>query len=287
MNIIKKIFIAILNIILINVIVAFVISTNLKSFITEGVLKETLKNQVINTTNNSIEETPNINIANNEIITDNEVVNEILESKEFQDLLNKYMDTTINNLIDEENVTELEIEKDVLNFLEENKNSLEEKIGREKTEELLDTAKEKLTEKDISNYYNQTIANSSKNIPEEIKTVLKLYNLFISIKFRTILLLTALIDILLLALCFKSISKTFKSIGFSTLFSGIGTFIMVLIVKNVLKLLTNITNYNASLFFKSSIILTIIGIVLIVLGTIINKKTIKKEESNEVSKISE
>jgi len=121
MNLIKKIFIGILDIILINIIVAFTISLNLKSFITEGILKETLKNQVINTNNNSIVETPNINITNNGITTDSEVVNEILESKEFQDLLNKYMDTTINNLIDEENVTELEIEKDVLNFLEENK----------------------------------------------------------------------------------------------------------------------------------------------------------------------
>lgn len=287
MNLIKKIFIAILDIILINIIVAFTISLNLKSFITEGIIKETLKNQVINTNNNSIVETPNINITNNGITTDSEVVNEILESKEFQDLLNKYMDTTINNLIDEENVTELEIEKDVLNFLEENKSYFEEKIGREKTEELLDTAEEKLDEKDLSNYYNQTIANSSKNIPQEMKTILKLYTLFISKEFRIILLLIAIVDILLLAFCLKSISKILKSIGVSISLSGIGTFIMIFTVKGILKALTNITSYNDSQFLKSSIILTITGIVLIILAIIINKKTIKKDETNEVSKISE
>jgi len=287
MNLIKKIFIGILDIILINIIVAFTISLNLKSFITEGILKETLKNQVINTNNNSIVETPNINITNNGITTDSEVVNEILESKEFQDLLNKYMDTTINNLIDEENVTELEIEKDVLNFLEENKSYFEEKIGIEKTEELLDTAEEKLDEKDLSNYYNQTIANSSKNIPQEMKTILKLYTLFISKEFRIILLLIAIVDILLLAFCLKSISKILKSIGVSISLSGIGTFIMIFTVKGILKALTNITSYNDSQFLKSSIILTITGIVLIILAIIINKKTIKKDETNEVSKISE
>jgi len=120
-----------------------------------------------------------------------------------------------------------------------------------------------------------------------MKTILKLYTLFISKEFRIILLLIAIVDILLLAFCLKSISKILKSIGVSISLSGIGTFIMIFTVKGILKALTNITSYNDSQFLKSSIILTITGIVLIILAIIINKKTIKKDETNEVSKISE
>ncbi len=69
MKFIKNMLIGFLNILLINLIFVFVISLNLKSIITDGIIKETIKQQI--TTNEYQEEA-------NKIVTDNEQINKIL-----------------------------------------------------------------------------------------------------------------------------------------------------------------------------------------------------------------
>ena len=70
MKFIKNMLIGFLNILLINLKFVFVISLNLKSIITDGIIKETIKQQI--TTNEYQEEA-------NKIVTDNEQINKILE----------------------------------------------------------------------------------------------------------------------------------------------------------------------------------------------------------------
>ena len=191
MKFIKNMLIGFLNILLINLIFVFVISLNLKSIITDGIIKETIKQQI--TTNEYQEEA-------NKIVTDNEQINKILESKEVQDLIDKYLDVTINGVLDEKDISNIEIEKDMLDFLKENKEVLEKEVGIEITDEMISKTEEQLESRDLSKVFEQTINNTKNNLPEEAKVVLKGYNFLISLKFRIIILIAMIIDLLLIAL---------------------------------------------------------------------------------------
>lgn len=279
MKFLKKTLIGILNILLINLIIVMVISLNLKSIITDGIIKETIKQQV--TANTYQEELP-------KVTTDDERVNKILESEGVQELVNKYLDITINGIIDEDNIDEIELEKDMLNFLRENKEVLENEMGIEITDEMIAKTEEQMESKELSRVFKQTISNTSNTIPEEVKVVLKGYNFLISLKFRIIALVLILIDILLIAIIQKSFYQWLKSLGVSLIISGVSILIMSLTVSTIVTSLSELTNFNVNPLTTSSIALIVPGIILLIIKKIIDKQiTNKKEDVNEVSEVSE
>ncbi|MCI8460878.1 MAG: hypothetical protein HFE81_05725 [Bacilli bacterium] len=284
MKFIKNMLIGFLNILLINLIFVFVISLNLKSIITDGIIKETIKQQI--TTNEYQEEA-------NKIVTDNEQINKILESKEVQDLIDKYLDVTINGVLDEKDISNIEIEKDMLDFLKENKEVLEKEVGIEITDEMISKTEEQLESRDLSKVFEQTINNTKNNLPEEAKVVLKGYNFLISLKFRIIILIAMIIDLLLIALIQKSFYSWLKSLGVSAIISGSSLLIMSLSVNVIVTKISSLTDFNVNSLITSGIVLIVSGIVITVIKKIIDKQitknnqVIEKEDVNEISTVSE
>lgn len=279
MKFLKNTVIGILNFLLINLLMVLIISLNLKSIITDGIIKETIKQQI--TASTYQEALPKIK-------TDDERINQILESKEVQELLDKYLDATINGVIDEESINDIELEKDMLDYLRENKETLEKVIGVEITDEMIDKTEEQMESKELSKIFKQTISNTNKNLPEEAKVVLKGYNFLISTKFKIIVIILILVDLLLVALIQKSVYRWLKSLGISAIVSGIGILIMSIVVNLIVTKLTFLTSFNVSPLIISSIVLIVLGIFSIIVKIIIDKQiTKKKEDEYEVPQVSE
>lgn len=282
MKVVKKILIGLLIFILIDLIAALAISFNIKSIIIDGVIKETIKQQV--TANEYNENSYTISEEQIKEITDDERIQEILNSQEVQDLLEKYLDTTINGLIDESTLDEVELEKDMLEFLKENKQVLKDKVGVEITDEMIDQVAEQSEGKDLTRAYKDSIRNSSRTMTTTEKTVLKGYNYIISNSFRILIIVLMIIDLLLIAILQKSFYKWIKSMSHSMIISGIGIIIMSVISSTIVKNMTSVDTFNTSSLTYTGIGITIVGIIILIIYTIIIKIIEKKKaNSNEIS----
>lgn len=286
MKIVKKILIGILVLLLMDMIIALAISFNLKQIIIDGVIKEVITERITSNTYHA----PNNVITDEQIdqVVDDQRVREILKTPEMQDLMNKYLDQTIDGLIDEENIDEVELEKDIANFLKNNRDVIEAKVGKEVTDEMIDNAVKNLETKDMSNAYKQALQNASRNMTKEEKQVLKGYNYIISWKFRIIMFIGILIDLILIALLQKSLYKWIKTFGKTLIVSGVGIIIMSIISSLIVKGLANIKSFNTTNLTITGVIILVVGIIIIVTYKIILKiKNKKKDDLDEISEFSE
>ena len=281
MKYIKKIIHTILVAILINLIGILAISCNLKVILVDGVIKETIKEQILK--NEYKEE--NLIISEEEInkITDDERVREILNSKEVQDLMNKYLDITMNSLIEEENIEEITLETDILEYLKNNRETLSELLGQEVTVEAIEKTEEQLESKEMTRVFKQTIENANRNMTTRERTVLKGYKVLTSTGFKLIILFAIFIDIILIAVIQKSIYRWIKTLSKSMIVSGILVFIMSLVVKWIVQLNASIKQFQTTSLSVTGIIIATIGILLRIVYKLFTKEIEKKEEKYEIS----
>ena len=231
---IKKVILVLLFLLLVSLLFLFSISINLKNVLVNGVIKETIKTQIIkkdyqegNNTKEIITE-ENINA-----ITTDERIKEILNSKEVEELIDKYLDITINSMVDEENLDEVNIEKDILDYLKDNKETISEIVGEEVTDEMIEEAIKENDSKELTHYYKETIKNTRNNLTTTEKAVLKGYKLLISKTFHILLLIGILIDLVLTAILQKSFYKWIKTLAKSFITSSlmiIGSSIIVKLI---------------------------------------------------------
>lgn len=284
MKTIKKILIAILVLLLVNIIFLLAISFNLKKVLIDGIIKETIVEKII--PNSYKAENSAIPTEQIQEITDDPRVQEMLNSPEVQQMMEKYLDTTVNGLIDDENIDEVALEEDMLNFIKDNKEVLEEKVGREITDEMINDAYEKLEGKDMSKAYIQSLKNASNNMTETEKKVLKGYKFIVSGKFRVILFIAMLLDLLLIALVQWSLYKWIKTFGKTLIASGICIIISSITSKMIVTKVSNFSNFNTSSLTITGIIITGTGIIIFVAYKVF-LKLLKKDDKNEISKVSE
>ena len=274
MRILKNIVLFLLNVALINLVIALVININLKTLITNDVLKEVIKEKTTEEIVNSEIELPEEN---------QEMINEVLDTEEAEEMINNYFDITISSMIDNKNLENVDIEKELLTFIESNRSLLEAKFGKEKVDELVALVKEKQESKEFTHIYKETITNSSKALPEEAKILLQVYNYLTSIEFRNLLFILIAVDLLLIILVNREVKKIISNLGISTITSGIGLVLMGIIFKMILTTIAGLTNVSSSPFINVGIILLVVGIITIIINKIIFAK---KGEDHEVSKLS-
>lgn len=278
MKILKKIILGFLNLLLLNLIILLIISINLKSFISDGIIKETIKEQIVVI---PYQESPT------DSNVESEQINKILESKEVQDLINKYIDITISGITDEKNLSKINLEKDMLKYLKNNKELLEKELGIEITDEIVEATEESLKSKELSESFKQTITNASKNISPEERFLLNAYSFLTSLDFKILVLVLITLDLILIGIIQKSYYKWLKSLGISLILSGLGTLFMSMAVKAIVVNLSSLKEFNIKALTYSSIILMIVGIILSITQIFIDKKyTIQGESTDEVSEIS-
>ncbi len=265
MKIIKKILIVILTIININIAVSLIVSFNFQKVIVDSVVKETFKSAI---SSNSYKE-PNIQInesatsSKDLVTTSDERINKILESDAIQELIQDYMDKTLKSLDNPEELENIDFEQDVINYLKENKDVIETSSGVEITDEMLNETKENLEARDFNKLVKQKIRNTSNNMTQQEKKVLKIYSFIISKKFKAFLGLLFLINSVIITILINPKHKVINNIGLSLLIGGLETIIMSYVLKLIIINYTNLTNFNIGSLINCSLIITIIGLIVI------------------------
>lgn len=265
MKVIKKILIVILTIININIVVSLIVSFNFQKVIVDGVVKETFKSAI---SSNNYKE-PNIQInesatsSKDLVTTSDERINKILESDAIQELIQDYMDKTLKSLDNPEELENIDFEQDVINYLKENKDVIETSSGVEITDEMLNETKENLEARDFNKLVKQKIRNTSNNMTQQEKKVLKIYSFIISKKFKVFLGLLFLINSVIITILINPKHKVITNIGLSLLIGGLETIIMSYVLKLIIINYTNLTNFNIGSLINCSLIITIIGLIVI------------------------
>lgn len=265
MKVIKKILIVILTIININIVVSLIVSFNFQKVIVDGVVKETFKSAI---SSNNYKE-PNIQInesatsSKDLVTTSDERINKILESDAIQELIQDYMDKTLKSLDNPEELENMDFEQDVINYLKENKDVIETSSGVEITDEMLNETKENLEARDFNKLVKQKIRNTSNNMTQQEKKVLKIYSFIISKKFKVFLGLLFLINSVIITILINPKHKVINNIGLSLLIGGLETIIMSYVLKLIIINYTNLTNFNIGSLINCSLIITIIGLIVI------------------------
>lgn len=283
MKIIKKILIGLLNIILIDLIVLLIINLSLKSFIIKDIVIESVKsdNQLININNNG--NVPENNTEEEPIITNNKVIQEILEDEEMQEYLSDFIDDLVENMSEEEmeNISTEEIQKKVTEYLKKHKEELSEKTGVEITDEMIDKSNEMLSDVDVQKSIDQQISNYKDNLTKEEKMALRVFNFINSVKLRLIIIISILLDILIIALLQKSIYKWIKNLSYAMFISGLSIVILITSIKYFVSRITNVV-INTESILTLGIITLVFGIIILIVYKIMTKHYIK-ENKYEVS----
>ncbi len=274
-----KILKSFLFVLLINLIVLLSISFNIKRLLLEGIVVETIKDTIVKQNY----KTENLIIPEEEInaITDDERVREILKSKEIQDLLNKYLDITIDTIIDEESIEEIELEKDILEYLSDNKETLSKAVGQDITEEMIDSTKKQFEGKDMSRAFKQTLNNTKNSVSKEEKIVLKGYKVLRSQSFRLGMIFCIIVTLILIAMIQKSFHKWVLTLGEAITISGILLIAFNFILKQILFSATKSFVLHANSFLYSSLQIMISGIIITAIYMIIARIITKRKEKQQ------
>lgn len=288
MKIIKKIIRLILTFNLTILISLLILSLTIKDALINEILYEGFKSTITskNYSDGNVQTLDDI-ITEDGVITDNEFVNEILESPEIKDLVNRYLDKMINILADDnisvDELNEFDLEQDMINYIKENKEVLSEKTGIEITDEMIEKASKKIDERDTKKVVKQTIENTRRNLTPKEKNLIKLYLFLISLKLKIYVIIGIIINLVLIAILKSSLYKWLKNLSESMVLSGIGTIIIKLSLEHFLY---NIIRTNKTIKLTNinilSITVLISGIVIYIIYKIIDNR-IGKEKNNEVS----
>ena len=277
MKIIKKIILFVLTLILLDLSLALMINCTFKDIIVKDILIESLKSNNENITSN---------IQNEELVkSNNEILYEILQDKKVQDIANEYLEEIIDILSTEEDI-ELDtqdIQKEVIEYLKNNKEELSKKVGINITDEMINQAEKQMNDIDTKKSLEQQISNAKNNMPKEGKKLLKVYKFVVSEKLRIILIVSMIIDIILIILLKHSYYKWLKSTSIAIISSGLVALMSSLLIKLVIGHFTTVS-IKVSTLQIAGLTTLVIGILLFIIYFIINN--VNKEKTNEISKVS-
>ena len=275
----KKIIKVFLSFIIVLLMLFLTISFNLNKVIVDGVIKEIIITKI------SAKKVNNPNISEEVINTlplpdylkDSEDINKLLEDERVQEIINKYIDITLDNLTSEE-IKNIDIESDIINYINENKELIKEITGKEVTPEMIEDTKKVIEESNLNEAIEDTIESTKESISTEEKIVLKGYKEIISTKTRIIVIGLIALCLLLIAIIDKSFYKWIKTGSICTIISGILVLLMGFILKLIVTSILPLPSFNVSYLYKSGLIQLIIGIVILIIYIVLNKVLVKKGE---------
>lgn len=275
----KKIIKVFLSFIIVLLMLFLTISFNLNKIIVDGVIKEIIITKI------SAKKVNNPNISEEVINTlplpdylkNSEDINKLLEDERVQEIINKYIDITLDNLTSEE-IKNIDIESDIINYINENKELIKEITGKEVTPEMIEDTKKVIEESNLNETIEETIVSTKESISTEEKIVLKGYKEIISTKTRIITISLIALCLLLIALIDKSFYKWIKTGSICTIISGILVLLMGFILKIIVTSILPLPSFNVSYLYKSGLIQLIIGSIILIIYIILNKILVKKGE---------
>jgi len=221
-------------------------------------------------------------------VTDNEEVNEILASDEIQELVSKYLDLTLESMISDESLDEIEIEKDMMNYIRENKEVIEQKTHTEITEEVLQETEQQINEQEISENLKEAIKETRKNLTDNQKKTIKGYTIVVSLKTKIILFILIVLNSIFIILLQKKEYKWIYSLSNSLFSAGLGIVIMSIIVSILISKMATLPILKISILLRHGFIELIIGLSVMIIYKVVKKIFNKKgEKQDEIPEIPE
>lgn len=257
MKTLRKIFIVLLEVVLVCLMVVFILSFS---------VRDTVVKQMKNVTVENVRE---------EIISDvdsninDESFNELVNNTEADALIQKYIDLLISGMAGNNIDSDINIDKDVITFIDNNKDLLKEKLGV--SDEQLEEFKKSENLKKANDYFKEKVQEGNES-NKSVVTTFRIYNNLISDSLRIILAISIIVLIVIIGILKNSLLSLIKVVGIDLVITAILSILIVTILNFIIISVADLAitvNYSYGLIY--GIVALVIGIIMIVSSNIYKK----------------
>lgn len=251
-----------LQVVLIGIFVFLGLSFSIKNIFVDLVYKEGFQKEIIN------------NVESGET---NEIL-KVFEMEESKVFVGDIMEDIISS-----GDSEYDIEKEIITFIQENKDEFSETYNIQISDDDVKKLEEELGNSNLNQEYIKIKDEFKTSLGEEEKMILDIYNFIVSTTFKVILICISLIILVLIALLQKSYYKWIRSLGVVGIISGLFGIVVGLLFDYIIMQTFKMSALEMGFLAKYSIGVVLGGIVCIIVYIIINKKFNGGELQNEIS----
>jgi hypothetical protein len=219
---------------------------------------------------------------------DSEKLSEFIEKEETMTFILEHINPMLGDEVD---INSIDLSEDIYQFVEENKSELEEITGQEINMLYIRLIVESPMMQDVNAKYIDTITETTGNVPVEVKNMVYAYGFFFTDGFRIAMIVLAFVSILGVILIERSYHKWLKSVGGVLLGSGIMITISVVIGSMVIQEIFKsmelpIIEPKLTSVYIIACGLAIVGLGMIIVYNIVEKRIRERSILNEISQIS-
>lgn len=258
MKTLRKIFIVLLEIVLVCLMVVFILSFSVR----DAVIKQ-MKNVTVENVREEIISDVDSNI-------NDESFNELVNNTEADALIQKYIDLLISGMAGNNIDSDINIDKDVITFIDNNKELLKEKLGV--SDEQLEEFKKSENLKKANDYFKERVQEGNES-NKSVVTTFRIYNNLISDSLRIILAISIIVLIVIIGILKNSLLSLIKVVGIDLVITAILSILIVTVLNFIIISVADLAitvNYSYGLIY--GIVALVIGIIMIVSSNIYKKK---------------
>lgn len=257
MKTLRKIFIVLLEVVLVCLMVVFILSFSVR----DAVVKQ-MKNVTIENVREEIISDVDSNISE-------ESFNELVNNTEADALIQKYIDLLISGMAGNNIDSDINIDEDVITFIDNNKDLLKEKLGV--SDEQLEEFKKSENLKKANDYFKEKVQEGNES-NKSVVTTFRIYNNLISDSLRIILAISIIVLIVIIGILKNSLLSLIKVVGIDLVITAILSILIVTILNFIIISVADLAitvNYSYGLIY--GIVALVIGIIMIVSSNIYKK----------------
>lgn len=257
MKTLRKIFIVLLEVVLVCLMVVFILSFSVR----DAVVKQ-MKNVTVENVREEIISDVDSNI-------NDESFNELVNNTEADALIQKYIDLLISGMAGNNIDSDINIDKDVITFIDNNKELLKEKLGV--SDEQLEEFKKSENLKKANDYFKEKVQEGNES-NKSVVTTFRIYNNLISDSLRIILAISIIVLIVIIGILKNSLLSLIKVVGIDLVITAILSILVVTVLNFIIISVADLAitvNYSYGLIY--GIVALVIGIIMIVSSNIYKK----------------
>lgn len=257
METLRKIFIVLLEVVLVCLMVVFILSFSVR----DAVVKQ-MKNVTVENVREEIISDVDSNI-------NDESFNELVNNTEADALIQKYIDLLISGMAGNNIDSDINIDKDVITFIDNNKELLKEKLGV--SDEQLEEFKKSENLKKANDYFKEKVQEGNES-NKSVVTTFRIYNNLISDSLRIILAISIIVLIVIIGILKNSLLSLIKVVGIDLVITAILSILIVTILNFIIISVVDLAitvSYSYGLIY--GIVALVIGIIMIVSSNIYKK----------------
>lgn len=258
MKTLRKIFIVLLEVVLVCLMVVFILSFSVR----DAVVKQ-MKNVTVENVREEIISDVDSNI-------NDESFNELVNNTEADALIQKYIDLLISGMAGNNIDSDINIDKDVITFIDNNKELLKEKLGV--SDEQLEEFKKSENLKKANDYFKEKVQEGNES-NKSVVTTFRIYNNLISDSLRIILAISIIVLIVIIGMLKNSLLSLIKVVGIDLVITAILSILVVTVLNFIIISVADLAitvNYSYGLIY--GVVALVIGIIMIVSSNIYKKK---------------